>query len=154
MVVCRYAIRWKVFRRLFVDDALVLVAWLMLLANAVILERAKDNLFMVLSVGAARQRPPDFLDHVDVLRQTQLASGLLFLFSLWCIKFSFLAFFYRLGENIKRQKMLWWCVLALNAACLVVVVGIRHYRCMAKSARENLSECFTSTSLPWCVGHD
>lgn len=127
----RIYVRIKSFHRLFWDDFLVLVAWLMLLTNAVIWQQAKTGLYLLLNVQSGRQSPPpEFNLKVGEYLHESLAILILFYSSLWCVKLSFLIFFQRLGRNVQRQKLIWWSVLAVVIASYFAVVGTIQWHCL------------------------
>jgi hypothetical protein len=99
-------IRLSVFRRLFADDALVCAAWLMTLANAIIWQRASSNMYLTLLVGASvlDYFPSDVLARMGAFLRAVFASYLLFYSTLWSIKLSFLIFFRKLGQKVRRQE--------------------------------------------------
>ena len=49
---------------------------------------------------------------------------------IWAIKFSFLAFFRRLGHNVRGQKLIWWVVTVLTIIALAISVGVSYYPCI------------------------
>lgn len=61
--------------------------------------------------------------------------------SLWSVKISFLFFFKRLGQNVRWQKILWWCVFAFTAATYFVCIGDIQYACLAAPLMEIMSHC-------------
>jgi hypothetical protein len=54
---------------------------------------------------------------------------ILFYSSLWCIKFSFLVFFYRLSSKIKAFRIWWFVVCFCTAAVYIASVGDIEYKC-------------------------
>jgi hypothetical protein len=74
------------------------------------------------------------------------AENCLGIVALWCIKFSFLAFFRRLGHNVKGQKVLWWTVLFLTTTGLAISVGVIDYHCMFATLEHAASESFSILS--------
>jgi hypothetical protein len=48
---------------------------------------------------------------------------------LWCIKFSFLFFFRKMGSQIRRQRILWWCIMAYVAVTLPLAIAIAPWKC-------------------------
>lgn len=127
----RIYFRIKSFHRLFWDDCLVLMAWLMILANAIVWHYTKDGLYLLLSVQSGRQLPPqDFGPKVEEYLHHSIAILVLFYSSLWCVKLSFLIFFRGLGPNVQRQKRIWWSILALVVASYFLVLGTIQWHCL------------------------
>lgn len=74
--------------------------------------------------------------------RSQLAGYLLTNASLWCIKFSFLAFFRKLGNRYRLQRITWWGMLAFLAITLGATLGVLDYRC------EVSNSIFDSIGMP------
>lgn len=131
--------RVKVFRRLFWDDALVFVAWLLLLAIAILGQFMKGPTYLVVAIGTGEVLPPpDFLQQLQLYPRGQVVFFWLYFTGLWAIKLSFLLFFRRLGNRVRSQKIIWWIVLALTVAFFVTVVGILDYACLLGSIEYEL----------------
>ncbi len=73
---------------------------------------------------------PYYLAHLTDWLRILFAGLFLNLVGLWCIKFAFLAFFRRLGRNVKGQKILWQVVFAFTVAGLAISVGVCYYPCI------------------------
>lgn len=128
--VMRIYVRIKSFHRVFWDDFLVLIAWLMLVATAIIWHYAKVGLYVLSDVLSGQQRyPPDFNSKVEGYLRLSLAVIILFYSSLWCVKLSFLIFFQRLGRNVRRQKIIWWSVLTVVVASYFAILGTPPFHC-------------------------
>ena len=54
---------------------------------------------------------------------------ILFYSALWCIKFSFLALFYRLSSKIKKFRIWWFIVCFFTAGVYIASVGDIEYKC-------------------------
>ena len=103
----------------------------MLLANAIIWQHFKTELYFVSDVQRGRKSPPpDFLRKIDEWRHGQLAAIFLLTTSLWCVKLSFLVFFRGLGRNVQRQRIIWWFVLAFVIASYFAVLLTTNWRCL------------------------
>lgn len=127
----RIYFRIKSFHRLFWEDFLVLMAWLMILANAIVWHYAKNGFYLLLNVQSGRQLPPqDFGPKVEEHLRYSIAILVLFYSSLWCVKLSFLIFFRGLGRNVQRQKRIWWSVLAVVVASYFSVLGTIEWYCL------------------------
>ena len=106
----------------------------MLLGNAIIWNFAKKGLYTLLNVNAGLEPfPPDFAQ--QVVQYLQLTSGVqvMFFTSLWFIKFSFLVFFRRLGQNVRWQNQIWWIVTGFVAAGYPVAIGTVQWKCLLSS---------------------
>lgn len=127
----RIYVRIKSFHRLFWDDFLVLLAWLMILANSIVWQYAKTGLYLLLNVQSGRQPPPpDFAGKVEEYLHASIAILILFYSSLWCVKLSFLIFFLRLGRNVRWQNVIWWSVFVIVVASYFSVIGTIKWHCL------------------------
>ena len=128
-------VRIKTFSRLFADDALVLVAWLMLLASAIIWQFNKDVLYMTLAIsaGALSTVPENFPAEMQRYLRHSIAAFVFFYSGIWSIKLSFLIFFRQLGSHFWGQKILWWSIFGVTIATYFVSLGTIHYHCFNSS---------------------
>lgn len=131
----RIFIRLRTLRRLLLDDYLILLAWLMLLANAAIWQVEKDDLYDSIAVlsGDLSQPLENFIHETQNSLRAIAAVVILFYSSLWCIKFSFLLFFRPLGDKVERQRLLWWTVFVITAASYFACIGTVEYTCLTSS---------------------
>ena len=122
--------RFKVFKRLYVDDAFVIFALTLALSSAIVWQIFANDMFQMLMVASGRQLPPPnfILDTVDYLRAS-LAVTLLYFSTLWAIKISFLIFFKRLIKNVRRQELLWWLIFGFTVATYFACIGTISYNC-------------------------
>ncbi|CAD6588374.1 MAG: hypothetical protein ASARMPRED_003539 [Alectoria sarmentosa] len=105
----RVYVRLKIFRRLHIEDPFVLAAWLMNLANTIVWQKTAKKLYSVIAVesGQIFMPPPEYSSYLYIELQSLFASELLYYTALWSVKLSFLLFFRNLGNNIRRQMLLW-----------------------------------------------
>ena len=127
------------FRRLYSDDAFVFLAWLLVVVNAVIWQRWVQPLYLAIGIASNRvpleSAPADLLSDVIHSLHTNFVFYYSFFTALWCIKISFLLFFQRLGNHIRSQRILWWCVLAYTMAAYCVSLGLVSYvKCLLGSS--------------------
>ena len=87
----------------------------------------------------------DILYHASRYLNAATISDSLYTGSLWAIKFAFLFFFRRLGNNVTHQKVIWWVVVIFNAACLGVWVGTIEWMCIAVPIETAIGECDLQT---------
>ncbi|KAK3988843.1 hypothetical protein QBC44DRAFT_397407 [Cladorrhinum sp. PSN332] len=57
----------------------------------------------------------------------------MYIFGIYLVKANFLMFFYRLGDKIRRYRVMWWIVAAFTVATGIVWVGTVPYRCVFAS---------------------
>ena len=147
----RIYVRVKSFRKLYVDDALILLAWLMILATAIIWQTLSGAMYRSLRVisGEVYPPPPNFVNDEQNFLRGSAAVIILFYSSLWAVKLSFLIFFRRLVRGVMIQKQLWWCVLAITVGSYFVCIGVTEYNCLLPSYAQIASECDIDTLEPW-----
>ena len=132
-VLFRIYVRLRVFRRLYDDDVLVILAWLILCTCTMLwhIRRTLELLYESYHIGYGGVLPSKhYLEHLTDWLRILFAGLFLNLVGLWCIKFAFLAFFRRLGRNVKGQKILWQVVFAFTVAGLAISVGVCYYPCI------------------------
>ena len=124
----------KAFGRLFIDDALVFLAWLMLLTNTILWQVGRVALYQNIAVSTGKLNPPpNFETETKRYLRNTVVIIIFFYSSLWAIKLSFLIFFKRLGQKVSRQRVLWWIVAVIVAASWFAVLGTIEYKCLLGS---------------------
>ena len=136
----RIHVRLKVFQRLHLDDAFVLVALLLTIANATLWQVTSNDLYLGIAVSDGQQPLPHDLSKIYVYLHSQFASVFIYVMSLWLVKFSFLWFFRGLGNKIKRQQLVWWLVLGFTAVSFVIELAILDYKCLASISLRELGK--------------
>ncbi|KAF2090211.1 hypothetical protein K490DRAFT_71845 [Saccharata proteae CBS 121410] len=145
----RTFVRIRTFRRLYVDDGFVFLAWTMLLAITITWQVLASDMYLDNDVATGKLFPPpaDFAPRVEKFFRASVAIIFLFYSTLWSIKLSFLFFFRRLYMNIGKLMRLWWAVLALTVATWFVCIGTIEYNCLVPSLLEIEANC----SSPYAV---
>lgn len=135
LLLFRIYVRVKTFRKLYYDDLLVVIAWLMFLSSAIIWQLNKNDLYRSLAVSTGHSYPPpiDYPQKTEKYLRASLVVLLFFYSSLWSIKISFLIFFRRLGQKVKGQRHLWWFALAITLFSYFVCIGTTDYKCLVSS---------------------
>lgn len=139
----RIYVRVRSFRKLYVDDALILLAWLMILATSIIWQTLSGAMYRSLFVisGKVHHPPPTFVNDQQNFLHGSAVVIVLFYSSLWAVKLSFLFFFRRLVRGVARQKQLWWAVLAITVGSYFACIGTIEYKCLLSSFAKIVSEC-------------
>ena len=75
------------------------------------------------------QLSSDYMKQENVFLHLQAGVWILSMTALWLVKFSFLLFFRKLGNHVRRQKILWWAVLGFTSASYVVCIGLGPFEC-------------------------
>ncbi|MCJ1433497.1 hypothetical protein MMC27_002859 [Xylographa pallens] len=148
LLALRAYVRLRVFSRIFFDDALVLLAWLIFLANAVLFQVMMSTEYFLLSLSEQEvaSDPADIVERLRTFLRAEIAIQFAFVCTLWAVKFSFLAFFWKLGHNVRRQRRIWWCVFLFTSIALVFSLAFWDYKCLAGVASGTKS-CGASLTL-------
>ena len=112
--------RFREARRLFADDYWMMAAWSVLVINAVLQTLQTESLFYILYVSVGRIAVGEELivQGNAYVRYEFPIIGLMWTV-LWCVKYSFLALFWRLFEGLPTYKRLWWIVVVFSALAYV-----------------------------------
>lgn len=133
-VVFRIYVRIKSFRRVYADDFLVVLAWLLLLTSAIIWQTQQTSMYTQFRLSSGNVVPtPEILAAERTFLRTEVATIFMFYTCLWSVKISVLIFFRRLGQKVKGHRVWWWCVLALTVATWATCIGDIQYPCLLKS---------------------
>lgn len=128
----RLFVRISRFRRLFVDDIVVIFAVVTLLVTAILMQITLSSMYMFLDVahGELTVLPPrDFYDRSERFLHHLTGAQLLVFTCLWSIKISFLLFFRNLGDRVRKQKIIWWGVFVFTVATYFTLIGSYNYAC-------------------------
>lgn len=129
-VVFRIYVQTTSFRRLFIDDFLVILAWIIILAAAVIWTVEGKVLYELYAISSGEQLfNPSFLPRYNTFMRFLAPFEILFYSALWSIKFSFMALFFRLSAQIKFLRAWWFVVLFATVSVYIASVGNIEYAC-------------------------
>ncbi|KAK6851441.1 hypothetical protein PG995_012563 [Apiospora arundinis] len=143
----RIGVRLVCFRKLFVEDYLMIVVLGIMLANAVLCQIRVDLVYMIAAVGNDEMEPPPtFPEDVTKATHTALAGGLICFMGIWAVKYNFLLFFYRLGSSLRSYRIFWWVVVAITTACFAILLGITDYQC-TNSPVATIAACTTEENI-------
>lgn len=113
-LVFRLYVKLRSFRRLYSDDYLVLAAWIMLLAFAILWQIEASTLYLQYAVqSGVAPFTPGFINRDIELLRSIVPFTILFYSCLWAVKISLLLFFRRLQSNVRGQRIGWWSIFAL-----------------------------------------
>lgn len=111
----RLWIRWVCFRRLFVEDYLMVFATVLLTAIEALSQRYSDNIYNLMAWVNGDYPTNTLADLVAFERQTEAmlescgSAIILFIVGFYIIKVNFLLFFYRMGDRLLRiYRIMWW----------------------------------------------
>ena len=124
--------RVRSFRKLFVDDFLVIFSWTLLLVSAILWQTQQTAMYNQFKLAAGTLIPTlDVLKGEETFLKSSVALIIFYFTSLWLIKLSFLIFFRRLSSNIYRwHQIWWWCVLGFTVASYATVIGTMGFGCL------------------------
>lgn len=130
----RLFVRWKIAKKLFIDDGLVVIAYCLLLAYAIMWQNVAYAFYLVFdSLSGRIPRPTNGFHYLQIELHVQVTAVILYGICLWCIKLAFLFFFQRLGNHVRRQRTLWWFVLGYNLVSFAIWIALPPWRCIAAS---------------------
>ena len=136
--------RLRTFHCLYIDDAFVLLAWLTIVANTVIWQVEIRELYLSIAVASGQipltALPNGFLKQTEKFLHLTFASYFCYHTSLWSVKVSFLLFFRKLGNHIRSQRIVWWCVTAFTIASYCVCLGLDSTKCLLSSSESELGK--------------
>ncbi|KAF2142290.1 uncharacterized protein K452DRAFT_358129 [Aplosporella prunicola CBS 121167] len=138
----RIYVRYMCFRRLLVDDWVMLFAWVLLLCVAALGQAYLKYIYMLMAVSKGELQPdPNFpRDAKRGLRA--FGSAMLFSYlGIWAIKLNFLLFFKRLGNQITAYLIFWWVVLLITIACGAVSIGVMQFHCLFGPIKDIMIIC-------------
>ncbi|RAL17658.1 uncharacterized protein BO97DRAFT_430613 [Aspergillus homomorphus CBS 101889] len=152
-VVARVVIRLKTFRRLFVDDLFVLLAWILSVITGIVWRIKAPVLYELYALSAGKATfTPDVIPQLDALMRFEAPFMFLFYTTLWCVKLSFMAFFYKLGSKIDTHRKWWWVVLIITLVVWVISVGDIDYQCSLGGIEFIFEQCNKPYHIRWQNG--
>lgn len=110
----RLYIRWICFRRLFVEDYLMVTAMTILTGIEAMSQRYADSIYYLMAWvngTVVLANPVQFLDNTESMLKACGSGIILFIVGFYFIKVNFLLFFYRMGNRLLRiYRIVWWYV--------------------------------------------
>ena len=141
-VFIRIIARIRAFKKLYMDDALVIFALTLALVRAILWQIFAKDMFQMMAVASRRQLPgPTFIADSEGYSKASTAVIVLYYSTLWAIKISFLIFFRRLVKNVRRQELLWWPVFGFTIATYFACIGTIQYSCLVVPHEQVLANC-------------
>ncbi|MCJ1246637.1 hypothetical protein MMC30_003846 [Trapelia coarctata] len=117
------------------------------LASSILYQVKISTIYLI--IGPANQNAitgsTDILAQVADFMRTDSTLLIIWVLTMWFVKFSFLAFFWKLGHNVRRQRLLWWIALVWTVATLIVSFAIPNYDC-SFGTDSGILRCATSSS--------
>ena len=116
----RIAIRLKVYKRLRVDDGLMILAVVCFLAQPISLTVGAPTMFILQEVRVQHVRPPPNHGHLTTsFTRSQWAVAYCFFTGIWAVKAAFLAFYDNLTKRLRNYRRAWWTVIAFTVATYI-----------------------------------
>lgn len=143
----RAYIRYACFRRLVLEDYLMLVALLLHIAETVLIQMFVQYMYDVEGVNkgdTSKIGRPDFFPNARKGIGGMGASISASVVGVLIIKLNFLLFFKKLGASIRRFTIAWWCVFAFTVGGLIAQVTMmatmEQFTCFFSSAEYIFSD--------------
>ena len=116
----RIVIRLKVYRRLMIDDGLVILAVVCLYVSIITNSINAPTMFIIQEVQLNHApKPPDY----DILSiryaKFQWAVAYCFFTGIWAIKGAFLAFYDGLTKRLTNYRRAWWVAIVITVATYI-----------------------------------
>ncbi|EPS31001.1 hypothetical protein PDE_05955 [Penicillium oxalicum 114-2] len=141
-VLFRLYVQLAYFHGLFIDDFLVILAWIIILTAAVIWQIYGRHLFQFNRVLSGQESLTlSALLQYHTFMHSLAPLQILFYTALWCIKFSFLSFFYRLSCRIKPLCLWWVIVVVITAGIYIASVADIEYKCSFGGLEYVMEQC-------------
>ena len=136
LVVFRIITRVKYMHRIWLDDVLIILAWLMVLGSTTLYQIEATNLYnhFPLVTGKLPTTPQNLKNEVSLL-YAELAEFVLAYTTLLFVKLSILWFFRRLFMTPQQSPLLkawWWFVTGWVLASWAACIGTIPYNCLIK----------------------
>ncbi|KAE8382377.1 hypothetical protein BDV26DRAFT_253858 [Aspergillus bertholletiae] len=141
-VLFRISVRIAFFRRLFVDDFFVLLAWAIMLTTAVIWQIQGQVLYKLYAVSTGQEPyTPAVLPMFESFMRYIAPMTIMFYSGLWAIKFSFMSFFFRLNSKVKSHRIWWYVVMFVVGGVYIASVADIDYKCSRGGLEFILTKC-------------
>ena len=138
----RLYIRYTCFRRLVLEDYLMLFALVLHSAEAVLIQLFARYMYDVEAVekGDYSVIGPDFFPNSKKAFASLGASVNLTTVGVFIIKINFLIFFKRLGAGIRKFDIAWWAVTIFTVGVTIAMLGMQAFGCFFGSTDYIFSE--------------
>jgi hypothetical protein len=138
----RAYIRYVCFRRLVLEDYLMLFALGMHTVEAVLIQLYVVYVYDLEAYGKGDMSRigPNFLSNAEKGIKAFGVSVNMSIVGLLIVKLNFLLFFKRLGSSIRRFAIVWWAVTIFTIGGAAAQIGMQQFGCMFGSAEYMFSE--------------
>ncbi|KAF2832522.1 hypothetical protein CC86DRAFT_401289 [Ophiobolus disseminans] len=130
-ITARLYIRYVCFRRLILEDYLMLFAWVLHSADAILVQLWVRYQYDLEAVGKGdlSKLTPNFMPNSKKGFAALGASVNLTMVGVLIVKLNFLIFFRRLGRNIHRFNIAWWAILVFTVGTTVAQIAMQNFGC-------------------------
>jgi hypothetical protein len=148
-VVIRLIARFKSFKRLYWDDALVIFAWILSLLTAVDWQIVSQYMFQFTAFTSGQLWPPPatLIDDTEKYYKGSMVVLAFFYGCLWSVKFAFLVFFRRLGRDVTFLRIQWWIVTVFTGLSLCACFADTQYWCLVAPLMKIIERCNSYHSI-------
>ncbi|KAJ6190495.1 hypothetical protein N7519_000516 [Penicillium mononematosum] len=130
------------FRRVFLDGYLVVFAWVIMLTAAVIWQVEGKVLYELYAISTGTKPfNLEFLPRYNTFMRFNAPLQILFYSALWCVKFSFMALFYRISAKVRSLRIWWFVVLFCTASVYIASVADIEYKCSLGGLEYIITQC-------------
>jgi hypothetical protein len=134
-------VRLQSYKRLHIDDLWVCFAFAALLASNILWHYQLHKVYMFYAVLGGKLLPTgQVINTVFSLLRILVAFNVLFVCCLWGVKFSFLAFFKKLGQGSQDKHYWWWFVGFITVGTGAAHIGDYNWGCSTGSTWHILSK--------------
>jgi hypothetical protein len=142
----RLAIRWRSFKKFSIDDALVVFALACFLVNNILWHYELPKVYILYAAETLKIMPTSgVIADIGSFLRTMPAFNVLFVCCLWSIKFSFLIFFWDLGQRSLRGTAWWWVVTLITLGTMAACIGDYDWGCTSGSDLSLIGELTSIT---------
>ncbi|KAK2871775.1 hypothetical protein FQN49_002842 [Arthroderma sp. PD_2] len=120
VMVFRVVIRMWLQRRLFWDDAFAIAGYLGLVVQTVLVTVIAPLIYVHLHGFSGTRPPPGYGAKVTFMIRVVFAHNVVFTASIYCVKASFMALYWRLIRELTSYRKAWWAVTAFCVVSLVI----------------------------------
>ncbi|KAK3324472.1 hypothetical protein B0T19DRAFT_231217 [Cercophora scortea] len=144
----RAYIRYLCFRRLFLEDYLMLFVVCIQLASALVSQLRLDSVYIMEDVGnGSTPMPATFMEDVPNAMVAIFSQSVMCSVGIYAVKMNFLLFFRRLGAHITPYVIVWWVVTVTTIGCFGVTLAFLEYKCTLSGLDVIFFECTSKDNI-------
>jgi hypothetical protein len=141
--------RWREAARFFYDDYWMVLAFVFLLANAILQTLQTSSLYYLVDLSSGRVAPgPQLLVEGNIYVRYEFPIIGIFWSVTWSVKGSFLALYYRLLDGLPRYRRLWYGCVAFTICAYIGCWFASAWTCHPPSTYFQFGGCYTEIRRP------